>query len=157
MVGVILQLRRPLLSIPKNEPRGRSGARLSTTRRGIQPKNKPLGKSTRTSVCVFVCVSMCVCCIINIPPECDVQGPNLRLCSNAVCLSHLSPDWLFSLCSVSCLMFRKKETLLDCEGETQPLNPHSPRARVTLAYTCTVLTPLQQLTYILTYTVVQLY
>ncbi|KAM9767096.1 protein unc-80 homolog isoform 3-T3 [Menidia menidia] len=36
------QLRRPLLSIPKNEPRGRSGARLSTTRRSIQPKNKPL-------------------------------------------------------------------------------------------------------------------
>ncbi|TKS64886.1 Protein unc-80 -like protein [Collichthys lucidus] len=36
------QLRRPLLSIPKNEPRGRSGARLSMTRRSIQPKNKPL-------------------------------------------------------------------------------------------------------------------
>ncbi|XP_029696082.1 protein unc-80 homolog isoform X11 [Takifugu rubripes] len=36
------QLRRPLLSIPKNEPRSRSGARLSTTRRSIQPKNKPL-------------------------------------------------------------------------------------------------------------------
>ncbi|XP_061686965.1 protein unc-80 homolog isoform X16 [Syngnathoides biaculeatus] len=36
------QLRRPLLSIPKNEPRGRTGARLSTTRRSIQPKNKPL-------------------------------------------------------------------------------------------------------------------
>uniref|UniRef100_A0AAQ5Z123 Unc-80 homolog (C. elegans) n=1 Tax=Amphiprion ocellaris TaxID=80972 RepID=A0AAQ5Z123_AMPOC len=36
------QLRRPLLSIPKTEPRGRSGARLSTTRRSIQPKNKPL-------------------------------------------------------------------------------------------------------------------
>uniref|UniRef100_A0AAY5KIG3 Unc-80 homolog (C. elegans) n=1 Tax=Esox lucius TaxID=8010 RepID=A0AAY5KIG3_ESOLU len=38
------QLRRPLLSIPKNEPRGpgRSGARLSTTRRSIQPKNKLL-------------------------------------------------------------------------------------------------------------------
>uniref|UniRef100_A0A3Q3N760 Unc-80 homolog, NALCN channel complex subunit n=1 Tax=Mastacembelus armatus TaxID=205130 RepID=A0A3Q3N760_9TELE len=36
------QIRRPLLSIPKNEPRGRSGARLSTTRRSIQPKNKPL-------------------------------------------------------------------------------------------------------------------
>ncbi|XP_077570796.1 protein unc-80 homolog isoform X4 [Stigmatopora nigra] len=36
------QLRRPLLSIPKAEPRGRSGARLSTTRRSIQPKNKPL-------------------------------------------------------------------------------------------------------------------
>ncbi|TKS64910.1 Protein unc-80 -like protein [Collichthys lucidus] len=36
------QLRRPLLSIPKNEPRGRSGARLLTTRRSIQPKNKPL-------------------------------------------------------------------------------------------------------------------
>lgn len=39
----VWQLRRPLLSIPKNEPRGRSGARLSTTRRSIQPKNKPLG------------------------------------------------------------------------------------------------------------------
>uniref|UniRef100_A0A1A8J8A7 Unc-80 homolog n=1 Tax=Nothobranchius kuhntae TaxID=321403 RepID=A0A1A8J8A7_NOTKU len=38
----IRQLRRPLLSIPKTEPRGRSGARLSTTRRSIQPKNKPL-------------------------------------------------------------------------------------------------------------------
>uniref|UniRef100_A0A3Q2ZNL7 Unc-80 homolog (C. elegans) n=1 Tax=Kryptolebias marmoratus TaxID=37003 RepID=A0A3Q2ZNL7_KRYMA len=37
------QLRRPLLSIPKTEPRGRSGARLSTTRRSVQPKNKPLG------------------------------------------------------------------------------------------------------------------
>ncbi|RVE75230.1 hypothetical protein OJAV_G00014730 [Oryzias javanicus] len=36
------QLRRPLLSIPKTEPRGRSGARLSTTRRSIQPKNKPM-------------------------------------------------------------------------------------------------------------------
>ncbi|KAJ8003918.1 hypothetical protein DPEC_G00153380 [Dallia pectoralis] len=38
------QLRRPLLSIPKNEPRGagRSGARLSATRRSIQPKNKIL-------------------------------------------------------------------------------------------------------------------
>ncbi|XP_072303133.1 protein unc-80 homolog isoform X5 [Eucyclogobius newberryi] len=36
------QLRRPLLSIPKTEPRGRSNARLSTTRRSIQPKNKPL-------------------------------------------------------------------------------------------------------------------
>ncbi|MEQ2231847.1 hypothetical protein ILYODFUR_004857, partial [Ilyodon furcidens] len=35
-------LRRPLLSIPKTELRGRSGARLSTTRRSIQPKNKPL-------------------------------------------------------------------------------------------------------------------
>lgn len=45
-----LQLRRPLLSIPKTEPRGRSGARLSTTRRSIQPKNKPLGNSTRVSV-----------------------------------------------------------------------------------------------------------
>ncbi|KAI4831384.1 hypothetical protein KUCAC02_000927 [Chaenocephalus aceratus] len=36
------QLRRPLLSIPKNEPRSRSGARLSTTRRSLQPKNKLL-------------------------------------------------------------------------------------------------------------------
>ncbi|XP_045074431.1 protein unc-80 homolog [Coregonus clupeaformis] len=38
------QLRRPLLSLPKSELRGpgRSGARLSTTRRSIQPKNKPL-------------------------------------------------------------------------------------------------------------------
>uniref|UniRef100_A0A4W5MIA4 Uncharacterized protein n=1 Tax=Hucho hucho TaxID=62062 RepID=A0A4W5MIA4_9TELE len=38
------QLRRPLLSLPKSEARGpgRSGARLSTTRRSIQPKNKPL-------------------------------------------------------------------------------------------------------------------
>uniref|UniRef100_A0A667WHN7 Unc-80 homolog, NALCN channel complex subunit n=1 Tax=Myripristis murdjan TaxID=586833 RepID=A0A667WHN7_9TELE len=42
------QLRRPLLSIPKNEPRGRSGARLSTTRRSIQPKNKPLGDQKRS-------------------------------------------------------------------------------------------------------------
>lgn len=31
-----------------------------------------------------------------------------------------------SLCSVPCLMFPCKETLLDCEGETQPLNPSSP-------------------------------
>uniref|UniRef100_A0AAZ3PZM6 Unc-80 homolog (C. elegans) n=1 Tax=Oncorhynchus tshawytscha TaxID=74940 RepID=A0AAZ3PZM6_ONCTS len=38
------QLRRPLLSLPKSEARGpgRSGARLSATRRSIQPKNKPL-------------------------------------------------------------------------------------------------------------------
>ncbi|XP_071186572.1 protein unc-80 homolog isoform X3 [Salvelinus alpinus] len=38
------QLRRPLLSLPKSEARGpgRSGARLSTTRRSIQPKNRPL-------------------------------------------------------------------------------------------------------------------
>ncbi|KAK7889619.1 hypothetical protein WMY93_025179 [Mugilogobius chulae] len=35
------QLRRPLLSIPKTEPRGRSGARLSTTRRSIQPRTSP--------------------------------------------------------------------------------------------------------------------
>uniref|UniRef100_A0A3P9LJM9 Unc-80 homolog (C. elegans) n=1 Tax=Oryzias latipes TaxID=8090 RepID=A0A3P9LJM9_ORYLA len=40
------QLRRPLLSIPKNEPRSRSGARLSTTRRSIQPKNKPMGNGS---------------------------------------------------------------------------------------------------------------
>lgn len=26
-----------------------------------------------------------------------------------------------SLCSVSCRLFLNKETLLDCEGETQPL------------------------------------
>lgn len=53
---MLLQLRRPLLSIPKNEPRGRSGARLSTTRRSIQPKNKPMGNSTFVFVCACVCV-----------------------------------------------------------------------------------------------------
>ncbi|KAM6945754.1 LOW QUALITY PROTEIN: protein unc-80 homolog [Aplochiton taeniatus] len=51
------QLRRPLLSIPKNEPRGRPGARLSTTRRSIQPKNKPLGNEY---VCECVCECVCV-------------------------------------------------------------------------------------------------
>uniref|UniRef100_A0A8D3E268 Unc-80 homolog (C. elegans) n=1 Tax=Scophthalmus maximus TaxID=52904 RepID=A0A8D3E268_SCOMX len=44
------QLRRPLLSIPKSEPRDRSGARLSTTRRSIQPKNKPLAHDQKRSV-----------------------------------------------------------------------------------------------------------
>ncbi|XP_028832106.1 protein unc-80 homolog isoform X5 [Denticeps clupeoides] len=38
------QLRRPLLSIPKvqTDSRGRSGARLSTTRRSVQPKTRPI-------------------------------------------------------------------------------------------------------------------
>ncbi len=53
---MFLQLRRPLLSIPKNEPRGRSGARLSTTRRSIQPKNKPLGNNT----CLHLCMCLCI-------------------------------------------------------------------------------------------------
>ncbi|VCW97333.1 unnamed protein product, partial [Gulo gulo] len=37
------QLRRPLLSRQKTqtEPKNRHGARLSTTRRSIQPKTKP--------------------------------------------------------------------------------------------------------------------
>lgn len=41
-----LQLRRPLLSRQKTqtEPRNRHGARLSTTRRSIQPKTKPSGE-----------------------------------------------------------------------------------------------------------------
>lgn len=54
LIDISMQLRRPLLSLPKSEARGpgRSGARLSTTRRSIQPKNKPLGN------CVCVC---CVC------------------------------------------------------------------------------------------------
>uniref|UniRef100_A0A671LGV2 Protein unc-80 homolog n=1 Tax=Sinocyclocheilus anshuiensis TaxID=1608454 RepID=A0A671LGV2_9TELE len=41
------QLRRPLLSIQRvqDESRGRHGARLSTTRRSIQPKSKPLDRS----------------------------------------------------------------------------------------------------------------
>ncbi|KAM9767098.1 protein unc-80 homolog isoform 5-T5 [Menidia menidia] len=47
------QLRRPLLSIPKNEPRGRSGARLSTTRRSIQPKNKPLAQGDQKRSVTF--------------------------------------------------------------------------------------------------------
>ncbi|RXN35789.1 unc-80 -like protein [Labeo rohita] len=40
------QLRRPLLSIQRvqDESRGRQGARLSTTRRSIQPKSKPLDR-----------------------------------------------------------------------------------------------------------------
>lgn len=42
----VLQLRRPLLSIQRvqDESRGRQGARLSTTRRSIQPKNKPIDR-----------------------------------------------------------------------------------------------------------------
>ncbi|KAI2663401.1 hypothetical protein H4Q32_011921 [Labeo rohita] len=41
------QLRRPLLSIQRvqDESRGRQGARLSTTRRSIQPKSKPLDRA----------------------------------------------------------------------------------------------------------------
>ncbi|XP_060775026.1 protein unc-80 homolog isoform X7 [Neoarius graeffei] len=41
------QLRRPLLSIPRmqDECRGRQGARLSTTRRSIQPKNKAVDRA----------------------------------------------------------------------------------------------------------------
>ncbi|XP_016102315.1 protein unc-80 homolog [Sinocyclocheilus grahami] len=41
------QLRRPLLSIQRvqDESRGRQGARLSTTRRNIQPKSKPLDRA----------------------------------------------------------------------------------------------------------------
>lgn len=48
-----LKLRRPLLSIPRmqDECRGRQGARLSTTRRSIQPKNKAVDKG------VYVCVT----------------------------------------------------------------------------------------------------
>uniref|UniRef100_A0A3B4DM80 Unc-80 homolog (C. elegans) n=1 Tax=Pygocentrus nattereri TaxID=42514 RepID=A0A3B4DM80_PYGNA len=44
------QLRRPLLSIPRvqDESRGRQGARLSTTRRSIQPKNKAVDKGKRS-------------------------------------------------------------------------------------------------------------
>uniref|UniRef100_A0A672M4W4 Unc-80 homolog, NALCN channel complex subunit n=1 Tax=Sinocyclocheilus grahami TaxID=75366 RepID=A0A672M4W4_SINGR len=49
------QLRRPLLSIQRvqDESRGRQGARLSTTRRSIQPKSKPLDRdqgSVRSSL-----------------------------------------------------------------------------------------------------------
>ncbi|KAA0713172.1 Protein unc-80 -like protein [Triplophysa tibetana] len=42
------QLRRPLLSIQRvqDESRGRQGARLSTTRRSIQPKNKPIDRAS---------------------------------------------------------------------------------------------------------------
>lgn len=42
----VRQLRRPLLSIQRvqDESRGRQGARLSTTRRSIQPKNKPVDR-----------------------------------------------------------------------------------------------------------------
>ncbi|XP_057194168.1 protein unc-80 homolog [Triplophysa rosa] len=41
------QLRRPLLSIQRvqDESGGRQGARLSTTRRSIQPKNKPIDRA----------------------------------------------------------------------------------------------------------------
>lgn len=40
-----------------------------------------------------------------------------------------------SLCSVSCLMFPCKETLLDCEGETQPLTlPLHPATARPLSY-----------------------
>lgn len=44
------QLRRPLLSRQKTqtEPRSRQGARLSTTRRSIQPKTKPLADQKRS-------------------------------------------------------------------------------------------------------------
>nr|XP_055069097.1 protein unc-80 homolog isoform X7 [Misgurnus anguillicaudatus] len=43
----VRQLRRPLLSIQRvqDESRGRQGARLSTTRRSIQPKNKPIDRA----------------------------------------------------------------------------------------------------------------
>uniref|UniRef100_A0A4W4GQM1 Unc-80 homolog (C. elegans) n=1 Tax=Electrophorus electricus TaxID=8005 RepID=A0A4W4GQM1_ELEEL len=48
----VRQLRRPLLSVPRvqDECRGRQGARLSTTRRSIQPKAKALDRG----VCVCV-------------------------------------------------------------------------------------------------------
>lgn len=153
-----LQLRRPLLSIPKTEPRGRSGARLSTTRRSIQPKNKPLGNGSLALVCVCGCRYEMMKCQIYLgdsqktlqnPPWASDSAhnnpkvfqpkstnkvqffmsvcwlkwallPRLLFKNNLCCLlHHLSPDWPLSLCSV--LMFQNKETLLDCEGETQPL------------------------------------
>ncbi|XP_056606877.1 protein unc-80 homolog isoform X1 [Triplophysa dalaica] len=40
------QLRRPLLSIQRVQDGGRQGARLSTTRRSIQPKNKPIDRAS---------------------------------------------------------------------------------------------------------------
>lgn len=48
------KLRRPLLSIPRmqDECRGRQGARLSTTRRSIQPKNKAVDRG------VYVCMTL---------------------------------------------------------------------------------------------------
>lgn len=79
LIDISMQLRRPLLSLPKSEARGpgRSGARLSTTRRSIQPKNKPLGN----------CV--CVCCVCLLCERDCVTIENLPYTSDqAHCSSH---------------------------------------------------------------------
>ncbi|KAJ8256018.1 hypothetical protein COCON_G00198820 [Conger conger] len=51
----VRELRRPLLSIPKapHDMRSRPGARLSTTRRSIQPKHKPLAQTEQKRSVTF--------------------------------------------------------------------------------------------------------
>lgn len=163
-----LQMRRPLLSIPKTEPRGRSGARLSTTRRSIQPKNKPLGNGAHAFICLYLderrwkrvrCLKMMkkdewptlkvnaklalhfrsstqvkifkpikilyllwVCWLELARP------PHSRPLSLFLCclLYHLPPDWLFSLCSVSCLCFKIKKLYWTVKVRHWTLNPSSP-------------------------------
>lgn len=170
-------MRRPLLSIPKTEPRGRSGARLSTTRRSIQPKNKPLGNSTHAFICLFLdegwwkrimCfktlkqdawLSLKVTAKLTLHFRSSTQSKS-RLTNTYTCNSTLfivsvltwtdpsspfttsvfvpmlfavPPATRLTLLTLFCLMllFRNKETLLDCEGETQlvtlPLHPATAR------------------------------
>lgn len=170
-------MRRPLLSIPKTEPRGRSGARLSTTRRSIQPKNKPLGNSTHAFICLFLDKGwwkriMCLkilkqdawlylkvtakltlhfrsstqaksrltntytyentLFIVSVLTWTDPSSP-FTTSVFVPMLFAVPPATRLTLLTLFCLMllFRNKETLLDCEGETQlltlPLHPATAR------------------------------
>ncbi|XP_063072865.1 protein unc-80 homolog [Engraulis encrasicolus] len=119
------QLRRPLLSIHKlpSESRGRSGARLSTTRRSIQPKNRQIvyGEQQKRSVTFTETQPETTC---KSPPEIRTTSPPASPPGATV-----KPD-LESLCCPETLpgakSYKGKETYTASSRLSPPTNTFTP-------------------------------